>query len=117
MQRTSIKWGKAAKLAAAAAVVFAMREQGRGDRTHYAAVSTSPPIFLHFRSNWLPWPGFVLSHPGLMLYGYRCGLLGSILGVPYSRQAASLMADRVSHQLNFLFSFHFFYIRMRTMSG
>jgi hypothetical protein len=39
MQRTSIKWGKAAKLAAAAAVVFAMREQGRGDRTHHVAVS------------------------------------------------------------------------------
>lgn len=45
MQRTSIKWGKAAKLAAAAAVVFAMREQGRGDRTHYVAVSTSLLIF------------------------------------------------------------------------
>lgn len=45
MQRTSIKWGKAAKLAAAAAVVFAMREQGRGDRTHYVAVSTSFPLF------------------------------------------------------------------------
>ena len=41
MQRTSIKWGKAAKLAAGAAVVFAMREQGRGDRTHYVAVSSS----------------------------------------------------------------------------
>lgn len=38
MQRTSRKWGKAAKLAAAAAVVFAMREQGRGDRTHHVAV-------------------------------------------------------------------------------
>ncbi len=46
MQRTSIKWGKAAKLAAGAAVVFAMREQGRGDRTHYVAVSsTSFPLF------------------------------------------------------------------------
>ena len=44
-QRLSIKWGKAAKLAAAAAVVFAMREQGRGDRTHYVAVSTSFPLF------------------------------------------------------------------------
>jgi len=44
MQRTSIKWGKAAKLAAAAAVVFAMREQGRGDRTHYVAHLLSEPI-------------------------------------------------------------------------
>lgn len=50
MQCTSIKWGKAAKLAAAAAVVFAMREQGRGDRTHYVAVSPSLPF--HFQSNW-----------------------------------------------------------------
>ena len=41
MQRTSMKWGKAAKLAAGAALVFAMREQGRGDRTHHVAVS--PP--------------------------------------------------------------------------
>jgi hypothetical protein len=48
MQRTSMKWGKAAKLAAAAAVVFAMREQGRGDRTHYVAVSTSLPLFFTF---------------------------------------------------------------------
>jgi len=53
MHRSSIKWGKAAKLAAAAAVVFAMREQGRGDRTHYVAVSASLPLF-HFRSNWPP---------------------------------------------------------------
>ena len=44
-QRTSIKWGRAAKLAAGAAVVFAMREQGRGDRTHYVAVSSSLPLF------------------------------------------------------------------------
>jgi hypothetical protein len=54
MRRTSIKWGKAAKRAAAAAVVFAMREQGRGDRTHYVAVSTSFLSFFHFRSNWPP---------------------------------------------------------------
>jgi len=39
MQRTSMKWGKATKLAAGAALVFAMREQGRGDRTHHVAVS------------------------------------------------------------------------------
>lgn len=39
MQRTSLRWGKAAKLAAGAALVFAMREQGRGDRTHHVAVS------------------------------------------------------------------------------
>lgn len=39
MQRTSMKWGKATKLAAAAALVFAMREQGQGDRTHHVAVS------------------------------------------------------------------------------
>jgi hypothetical protein len=39
MQRTAMKWGKATKLAAAAALVFAMREQGRGDRTHHVAVS------------------------------------------------------------------------------
>lgn len=41
MQRTSMKWGKATKLAAGAALVFAMREQGRGDRTHHVAVSPS----------------------------------------------------------------------------
>jgi hypothetical protein len=41
MQRTSLKWGQAAKLAAGAALVFAMREQGRGDRTHSVAVSHS----------------------------------------------------------------------------
>ena len=74
MQRASIKWGRAAKLAAAAAVVFAMREQGRGDRTHYVAVSTSFPLF-YFRSNWPPWPGSVLSHASLMLYGYGPGQL------------------------------------------
>lgn len=45
MQRTSMKWGKAARLAAAASVVFAMREQGRGDRTHYVAVSVSFALF------------------------------------------------------------------------
>ncbi|KAI0247065.1 hypothetical protein BJV78DRAFT_77737 [Lactifluus subvellereus] len=39
MQRTSLRWGRAAKLAAGAALVFAMREQGRGDRTHHVAVS------------------------------------------------------------------------------
>jgi hypothetical protein len=77
MQRTSRKWGKAAKLAAAAAVVFAMREQGRGDRTHHVAVSTSFPLF-HFRSNW---PPSMLSHPGLTLYGYGCGLLSEFLSV------------------------------------
>jgi transcription factor IIIB 90 kDa subunit len=75
MQRTSIKWGKAAKLAAAAAVVFAMREQGRGDRTHYVAVSTSFPHF-QLELAWPPWPDSVLSHPGLMHYSYGCGLLG-----------------------------------------
>lgn len=48
MQRTSMKWGKAARLAAAASVVFAMREQGRGDRTHYVAVSTSFALFFTF---------------------------------------------------------------------
>lgn len=49
MQRTSMKWGKAAKLAAGAAVVFAMREQGRGDRTHCVAVSSSSyPLFFSF---------------------------------------------------------------------
>jgi len=74
MQRACIKWGRAAKLAAAAAVVFAMREQGRGDRTHYMAVSTSFPLF-YFRSNWPPWPGSVLSHASLMLYGYGPGQL------------------------------------------
>ena len=41
MQRTSMKWGKATKLAGGAALVFAMREQGRGDRTHHVAVSPS----------------------------------------------------------------------------
>ncbi|KAH9977376.1 hypothetical protein BGW80DRAFT_848877 [Lactifluus volemus] len=41
MQRTSLKWGQAAKLAAGASLVFAMREQGRGDRTHSVAVSHS----------------------------------------------------------------------------
>jgi len=41
MQRTSTRWGKGAKRAAGAAVVFAMREQGRGDRTHHVAVSPS----------------------------------------------------------------------------
>jgi hypothetical protein len=48
MQRTSLRWGQAAKLAAGAALVFATREQGRGDRTHYVAVSpsfSSPPSF------------------------------------------------------------------------
>jgi hypothetical protein len=54
IQRTSIKWGKAAKRAAAAAVVFAMREQGRGDRTHYVAVSTSLPLFFTFDRIGLP---------------------------------------------------------------
>jgi hypothetical protein len=92
MRRTSIKWGKAAKRAAAAAVVFAMREQGRGDRTHYVAVSTSFLSFFHFRSNWPPRPGSVLSHPGLIIYGYGCGLLwvplraSSWAPSPYSRQ-------------------------------
>jgi hypothetical protein len=36
-----MRWGKATKLAAGAALVFAMREQGRGDRTHHVAVSPS----------------------------------------------------------------------------
>jgi transcription factor IIIB subunit 2 len=45
MQCTSMKWGKAARLAAGAAVVFALREQGRGDRTHYVAVSSSISSF------------------------------------------------------------------------
>ena len=36
-----MKWGKATKLAAGAALVFAMREQGRGDRTYHVAVSPS----------------------------------------------------------------------------
>jgi hypothetical protein len=44
MQRTSFKWGQAAKLAAGAALVFAMRELGRGHRSHYVAVS--PSFFL-----------------------------------------------------------------------
>jgi transcription factor IIIB subunit 2 len=66
MQRTSIKWGKAAKLAAAAAVVFAMREQGRGDRTHYVAVSTTLLSFsLSFRSNWPPLARFRVISPRL----------------------------------------------------
>ncbi|KAH9984727.1 hypothetical protein BJV74DRAFT_952235 [Russula compacta] len=44
MQRTSMKWGKAAKLAAGAAVVFAMREQGQGDHTHHLAYLLSEPV-------------------------------------------------------------------------
>ena len=74
MQRTSMKWGKAAKLAAGAAVVFAMREQGRGDRTHHLAVSLlfflSP--FFFFQYSWPPWPlsgSFVLSRPCIAPYG------------------------------------------------
>jgi hypothetical protein len=46
MQRTSFKWGQAAKLAAGAALVFAVRELGRGDRSHYVAVSPSFFCFL-----------------------------------------------------------------------
>ncbi len=41
MQRPSVKWGRAAKLAAGAALVFAIREQDRGDHTHHVAVSFS----------------------------------------------------------------------------
>lgn len=73
MQRTSMKWGKAAKLAAGAAVVFAMREQGRGDRTHYVAVRSSffvssshgPPSMASFRT----------ASPILDAYGYDLTLL------------------------------------------
>lgn len=72
MQRTSIKWGKAAKLAAAAAVVFAMREQGRGDRTHYVAVSPSFPLFLPSIES-ASLARFRVVSPRLMLYGYGCG--------------------------------------------
>ena len=55
MQRTSMKWGKAAKLAAGAAIVFAMREQERGDRTHYVAVSSSSfPLFISVDTIGLP---------------------------------------------------------------
>ena len=41
MERPSVKWGRAAKLAAGAALVFAIREQDRGDHTHHVAVSLS----------------------------------------------------------------------------
>ena len=41
MQRSSLRWGRAAKLAAGTALVFAIREQDRGDYTHHIAVSFS----------------------------------------------------------------------------
>jgi transcription factor IIIB subunit 2 len=50
MQRPSFKWGRAAKLAAGAALVLAIREQDRGDHTHHIAVSYSfSPSLLFFR--------------------------------------------------------------------
>ena len=64
MQRTSMKWGKATKLAAGAALVFAMREQGRGDRTHHVAVSPSslsPSSIISIQTT-RPTP-FVLPYP------------------------------------------------------
>ncbi|KAH9063831.1 hypothetical protein EDB83DRAFT_2383339 [Lactarius deliciosus] len=44
MQRPSVKWGRAAKLAAGAALVFAIREQDRGDHTHHVAYLLSEPV-------------------------------------------------------------------------
>ncbi|KAI9446726.1 hypothetical protein H4582DRAFT_1907892 [Lactarius indigo] len=44
MQRPSVKWGRAAKLAAGAALVFAIREQDRGDHTHHIAYLLSEPV-------------------------------------------------------------------------
>ena len=71
MQRTSMKWGKAAKLAAGAAIVFAMREQERGDRTHYVAVSSSSfPLFISVDTIGLPG-----QFPCCLLYGHGPALL------------------------------------------
>ncbi|KAH9955599.1 hypothetical protein BC827DRAFT_865397 [Russula dissimulans] len=58
MQRTSTRWGKAAKLAAGAAVVFAMREQGRGDRTHHVAL---PGQVFHLLGMVFLWPSLSIS--------------------------------------------------------
>lgn len=44
MQRPTLRWGRAAKLAAGAALVFAIREQDRGDYTHHIAYILSEPI-------------------------------------------------------------------------
>lgn len=44
MQHPLVKWGRAAKLAAGAALVFAIREQDRGDHTHHVAYLLSEPV-------------------------------------------------------------------------
>ncbi|KAF8260431.1 hypothetical protein EI94DRAFT_1833868 [Lactarius quietus] len=44
MQRPTVKWGRAAKLAAGAALVFAIREQDKGDHTHHIAYLLSEPV-------------------------------------------------------------------------
>jgi len=121
MQRTSIKWGKAAKLAAAAAVVFAMREQGRGDRTHYVAVSASFPLFFTFDRIGLlgqvpccltqVWCSMAMAAAS-SLGSSRCVFLvpqpilapSGVAFSPYSRRWLTHGPHRVSHQLNSLFS-------------
>jgi hypothetical protein len=118
MQRTSIRWGKAAKLAAAAAVVFAMREQGRGDRTHYVAVSTSSPLFFNFDRIGLPgqvlcrlaprldalwlWPAasYLGTSAFIFLGPHPLPAPSGIAFSPYSRRWLTREPHRVSHQLN-----------------
>jgi hypothetical protein len=81
MQRTSMKWGKATKLAAGAALVFAMREQGRGDRTHHVAVSPSSlsPSSIFFDTNKLFYP-FCVALSTLRPSGH---VLAPLYGLPY----------------------------------